>query len=237
MSQFYSSISKYYSKIFPADMKRVNFLLHASRDGHEVLDIACGSGEIAKKMQNHGKNVYAIDLEEDMVELAREKGIKADVMNMLNLQVDKKFDMAYCIGNSISHLETKSDLDDFLFQMPMILKNGGHLILHIINFPKIWDEYAEDGALLYELPIIENEDVRFERRYYREDDKIRFNTILFADDERFENNQLLLNIDPKDLINFLISLGLMVKIYGGFDKTIEFELDKSFSFLLKATKL
>ncbi|NLW52218.1 MAG: class I SAM-dependent methyltransferase [Tissierellia bacterium] len=237
MSQFYSSISKYYGKIFPADMKRVEFLLHASRDGDDVLDIACGSGEIAKKMQDNGKNVYAIDIEDDMVELAREKGIDAHVMDMLELQIKKKFDMVYCIGNSVSHLETKFDLDDFLFQMPMLLKKGGHLVIHIINFLRIWDENAPDGALLYELPVIENEGVRFERRYYREKDKIRFNAILNADGETFEDNQLLLNINPKDLINFLISLGFGVKIYGGFNKAAEFEAKKSFSFILKATRL
>lgn len=236
MSNFYKDISTYYDKIFPANKKIIDFLLHAGRFGKDFLDIACGSGRVAAELKDYGKSIVAIDIEEEMVNKAKEKGLDARLMDMQKLDFDRKFDLIYCIGNSLSHLPSVRDLDDFLLQIPSLLNKGGHLVIQIVNYKNLWNEDAKDGEFLGNLPTIENDQLKFERNYYKAGERIRFNTKLYVDDKVYENNQYLIPLNPADLINYMLGLGFDVKIYGGFDKTIEFEEDKSFHFILKASK-
>ena len=58
---------------------------------------------LQKNLENLGKNVTCIDLEESMVEEARKKGLKVYEKNMLELDFEEKFDVCYCIGTTIAH--------------------------------------------------------------------------------------------------------------------------------------
>ena len=234
MSKFYNSISQHYGKIFPAEENKIDFLLSLAKDKNKLLDVACGSGEIAKALMDKGKQVTAIDFEEKMVELAKDKGLDARKMDMQFMNLNDKYDFIYCIGNSLSHLKTISAIDEFLFQMPKLLNENGSFLIQIVNYHGIWDQDADEGALLGELPTIQRDGIKFERQYFKLDNRIRFHTILTTEDGEIENDQILLPIMADKLIDYIVAMGFDVHIYGGFDLNNEFDKDKSQNFIVEA---
>lgn len=236
MNKFYESISKYYSRIFPSDNKKTDFLLDACGDGMYVLDVACGSGETAKAMMEAGKDVVGIDYEVSMVSEARKNGIRAYSMDMRSIELDEKFDLIYCIGNSISHLKSLDEVDEYLFQMPLLLNHGGCFVIQIINYFGIWDDNAKDGAEIGQLPTIEKDNLTFERKYFRDGDMIRFHTRLTTEDGVLINDQELLPIQPDKLIDYIVAMGFDVELYGSFDRESIFDLENSQNFIIEARR-
>ena len=188
MNKFYKEICKYYEDIFPTNEAQLNFLNNIS-DGKDYLDIGCATGLVEKNLENLGKNVICIDLEESMVEEARKKGLKVYEKNMLELDFEEKFDVCYCIGTTIAHLEDINQICSFI----------------------------KNDLFLGALPTLGTK-VKFTRNYYRENSKIRFNTVLTTENESFENTQLLVPLLVDDVISFINRLGLKYEIYGNFKK-------------------
>lgn len=71
-NQFYTSISKYYSEIFPYQPAQLQFVKSGVGDlkGKKILDIGCATGELAFQLANAGAKVTGIDLNKDLLEQA-----------------------------------------------------------------------------------------------------------------------------------------------------------------------
>ncbi|MDO4778401.1 MAG: class I SAM-dependent methyltransferase [Tissierellia bacterium] len=227
MSKFYKTISNYYEKIFPLNLKMKKFLLNSSR-GKDILDIACGSGLMAKALQDDGKNVIAIDLEQRMVDLTIEKGVIAFNISMTEIDFDCKFDLIYCVGNSLPHLDNIDQVRKFFNLAKKHLKEEGILAVQIINF---YPFLIKEGNYLGNLPTIKN-DVEFIREYHRSGDKIRFHTILKAD-EVLENDEFLLPVTYDIMMEIMKEEGFDFEFFGNFDEE-EFNKEKSISLILRA---
>ena len=199
--------------IFPTNEAQLNFLNNIS-DGKDYLDIGCATGLVAKNLENLGKNVICIDLEQSMVEEARKKGLKVYEKNMLELDFEEKFDVCYCIGTTIAHLEDINQICSFILKTMDLLKENGKLVLSWVNFKPF---ILKNDLFLGALPTLGTK-VKFTRNYYRENSKIRFNTVLTTENEKFENTQLLVPLLVDDLISFVNRLGLKYEIYGNFKK-------------------
>ena len=63
-NEFYTSISKYYSEIFPYQPVQLQFVKSRVGDlhGKNILDIGCATGELAFQLANAGATVTGIDL-------------------------------------------------------------------------------------------------------------------------------------------------------------------------------
>lgn len=133
MNKFYNEICKYYEDIFPKNEAQLNFLNSIS-EGKDYLDIGCATGLVAKNLEELGKNVTCIDLEESMVNEARKKGLKVYEKNMLELDFEEKFDVCYCIGTTIAHLEDINQICSFILKTLELLKEDGKLVLSWVNF-------------------------------------------------------------------------------------------------------
>lgn len=213
MSKFYKEICKYYEDIFPTNEAQLKFLNNIS-DGKDYLDIGCATGLVAKNLENLGKNVICIDLEENMVEESGKKGLKVFQKDMLELDFEEKFDVCYCIGTTIAHLEDINQICSFILKTMELLKENGKLVLSWVNFKPF---ILKNDLFLGALPTLGTK-VKFTRNYYRENSKIRFNTVLTTENESFENTQLLVPLLVDDLISFVNRLGLKYEIYGNFKK-------------------
>lgn len=213
MNKFYKEICKYYEDIFPKNENQINFLNNIS-DGKDYLDIGCATGLVAKNLKDLGKNLTCIDLEETMVAEAKKKGLKVFTKNMLELDFEEKFDVCYCIGTTISHLEDRNEICSFILKTMDLLKENGKLVLSWINFKPF---ILKNDLFLGALPTLGTK-VKFTRNYYRENSKIRFNTVLTTENETFENIQLLVPLLVDDVISFVERLGLKYEIYGNFKK-------------------
>lgn len=223
-NQFYSSISKYYSEIFPYQPAQLQFVKNrvGELNNKNILDIGCATGELAFQLAGNGAKVTGIDLNEDLLNQAKSGKIHPNlhfqIGNMLELVTDfqyGQFDAVLCFGNTLVHLHTPKSINQMLNGVFKVLKPGGQFLLQILNYDYILSEKVS------ELPLIETENIRFIRKYMFEENNplIRFQTELVLKKE----NKSVLNETPLFALQSVELIGLLKN--AGFK---EIELFSSF---------
>jgi glycine/sarcosine N-methyltransferase len=225
---FYRSIAPWYDFIFPTQPEQANFVAKHC-DGLQnkhLLDVGCGTGNLTLQLIDEGAAVVGIDLDDQMLALAREKSagvanVKFKNINMLKLADyfdNESLDVITCFGNTLVHLQSPGEMYSFFTQCKKLLKPHGVLFIQIINYDYILDNGI--GGL----PKIENENIDFERIYeFREQDElINFKTRLTVK----TTNEVIANSVPLfplrvDLLNVLLTdAGFDEQYYfGGFDNS------------------
>lgn len=240
---FYEEISKYYDNIFPTGEEQVKFLLEVlGKPPKSVLDIACGTGGYSLEMARRDYHVTAVDLDAEMINSLSNKALKegqkvnflqADMLNISDIILEK-FNLVFCIGNSIVHLENLLQIKEFLKNSAKLIDNSGSLVLQIINFDRI---ILKD---IKNLPTIEDKNIGlvFERNYNYDKsvNKIYFNTKLSVDGKVFENEIPLYPLLQEDLTEAVAEAGFKkVKLFGDFNGN-DFDKYNSFMLVLWAKK-
>jgi SAM-dependent methyltransferase len=110
-------------------VERSNFLSALQKTGKKtLLEIGAGTGRDGKYFQDQGFEVVCIDLSPVMVELCRQKGLTAYVMDMGNMDFpDNSFDAVYSL-NSLLHL-TKDEFPKVLYRINTVLRVDGMFYL------------------------------------------------------------------------------------------------------------
>lgn len=224
---FYTSISKYYSEIFPYRPMQLKFVANKLGDlkDKEILDIGCATGELAFNIANEGASVIGIDLNEDLLRQAinykKHANLKFQVGNMLDLKNDfreNQFDSVLCFGNTLVHLQTTALIEKMLNGVKSVLKPGGQFLMQILNYDYILNEKVE------ELPLIETENIRFVRNYKFNVNSylIRFQTELYLKKEELSvsNETSLFAIKSSQLIDMLEESGFQnIELYSDFKQS------------------
>lgn len=132
-----------YYEILANDEKRLEregpFLLGnlEKRPGVRVADIACGTGTHALFFAEHGATVTAFDLSGDMIAHAQQRrahpSIDYRVGDMRRLD-GGPWDLAVCLGNSLSLLRTPEDLDATFAAVFRCLSPGGLFVTQTLNY-------------------------------------------------------------------------------------------------------
>ena len=225
-NQFYTSISKYYSEIFPYNPMQLQFVKGGAGElhGKRILDIGCATGELAFQLATQGAQVTGIDLNEDLLNQAKalktHPNLHFQFGNMLNLKTDfitKEFDMVLCFGNTLVHLQTLELMQQMLDGVFAILKRGGQLLLQILNYDYILSEHVSA------LPVIETENIRFSRKYKFEEHNafINFQTelVLKKENEIISNETPLFALKSNDLVRLLKYSGFSnIELFSNFKK-------------------
>ena len=234
---FYEEISKYYDNIFPVGDEQLRFLKEVlGTPSKSVLDIACGTGGYSLELAAQGYDVTAADIDAEMVHQlgikAKREGhsIKFLQANMLDLgsKLSEKFNLVFCIGNSIVHLENMLQIKEFLSSAKKLIENNGSLVIQIINFDRI---ILKD---IKSLPTIEDNNLglTFERNYSydKQSNNIYFKTKLSVDGKIFENEIPLYPLLQEELVEAVNEAGFKkVKLFGDFNGNV---FDKYNSFML-----
>ena len=99
-------------------------------DGHELLDIACGTGGHIPYWLNTYK-VSGIDISPEMLKAANRKypGIEFHRGDMVDFTLDKYFDVLVCLWGSIGFVRTIERLNRAMITFAGHLKPGGILCL------------------------------------------------------------------------------------------------------------
>jgi len=110
---------------------RQQFLSLLRQEGKTVLlEIGAGTGNDSLFFQNNGLDVTCTDLSPDMVNLCREKGLKAYVMDFLSLDFPPgSFDAIYAL-NCLLHVPTR-ELPAVLRKLQDLLRQGGLFFLGV----------------------------------------------------------------------------------------------------------
>ena len=231
MSQFYNQIAEKYDFIFPLSPAHKTFFA-SELHGKTILDVGAATGNLTAYLSSQGYEVTAIDLSEGLIAKAAEKGVTVQQLNMLAIDELPTFDNIVCIGNTLPHLDSKTSVQLFLQKAYTQLTQGGKLVLQLVNFQKYFAQ--QQGDYLGNLPLIENDKVKFERYYYlNEEGKIRFKTIL---DDTIKNEELLQPIFADQLTEWLTQIGFQaINLYGNFKKD-PFDKEKSMALIVTAVK-
>jgi 2-polyprenyl-3-methyl-5-hydroxy-6-metoxy-1,4-benzoquinol methylase len=212
---FYQSISEVYSQIFPLNKQQVKFVNEAIAEftDSDLLDVGCGTGELAIGLASSVDTIVGIDLDQAMLKKARidAKGkahVKFICMNMMDIGKEfgpESFDAVTCFGNTLVHLDTMDQISDFIQLCSDVLKTHGKLLIQIINYDRILDDEIR------ELPTIENDQIHFIRNYsyLKSVHRIDFETILTikADQQEIKNSIRLIPIRLREILNLLESAG------------------------------
>lgn len=81
-----------------------------------VLELACGTGEIAIRMIKDNKEVYATDISKDVLEVTKIKAMHENInlllarIDMTDFKVDRTVDLVLCLCDSINYVLEKDDV-------------------------------------------------------------------------------------------------------------------------------
>ena len=116
-------------------------LLHQEHK-HTLLEIGAGTGRDSQFFQEQGLETVSIDLSPAMVELCRQKGLAAYVMDASDMQFPAaSFDAIYCL-NSLLHL-AKVEFPAVLRKMDILLKPDGVVFIGVYggdDFEGTWEK-------------------------------------------------------------------------------------------------
>ncbi len=177
---FYQEIVTAYDEIFPLNPKQLSCIENVYKNlaGKTMLDAGCGTGSLAIALGRRSATVKAFDLDEDMIERAREKCPQAinvqfkqgDLSRIGELYSNIVFDLIYCLGNTLVHLSGLEEIEHFVSSSRSLLKPEGKLLLQVVNYDRILSGNIDA------LPTIESDHYKFERFY----NEVSSNSIVFA---------------------------------------------------------
>lgn len=224
--QFYSSISKYYPQIFPLNPSQVRFLSNIlPYNGARVLDVGCAAGDLAFALARFGFPIWGIDFDAEMIEMANQAKSEETIfplfeqmdMRKINEHYPKAFfDTIICFGNTVVHLLSDEDINQFLDAVYRSLAPDGNFTLQLLNYNHILLNNIKS------LPLIDNEHITFERNYeFTEASKlIDFNIWLIVKSmgQVIENSVKLNALRQEKLRRLLKAAGFKnIKYFGSFE--------------------
>ncbi len=150
---FYENFAERYDALvnFPDRKKREGKfwqMIFEKNNVKKILDCACRTGRHLIMFRQFGYEASGSDQSPAMIAKARENGRKEGMnlhlsaVNFLALSSNflEKFDAVICMGNSLPHLRTESDLLVALSEMNLVLVDGGLLVLELRNYDKMLAE-------------------------------------------------------------------------------------------------
>jgi glycine/sarcosine N-methyltransferase len=224
MMRIYDLIAENYSAIFPPDENRVRFIKSMCPSGAaRILDVGCATGDFAIDLAKAGYDVIGIDLNSRMIDIAKSKitdlqhKIEFQVMNMLDIDKLGIFNLILCFGNTLPHLQTEPEVNNFFFTANSSLPDSGAFIFQILNYDKI----LSDGKINFK--IIETDSFIFRRNYHFPDNGLISFKIELEDKKTgrvYSDSTDLLPLRQKQLLALLEETGFKTtKVYSDYDMT------------------
>ena len=220
---FYESIAKVYDYIFPKNRKQLEFVESIKKISNEekILDIGCATGNLTELLGEKTGNVVGIDLDKELLKEAKDKHPNLNFENMNMLKINEKFeensfDRVVSFGNTLVHLDSREEVEEFFQKVYKTLKFNGFFIVQIINYNRVIEKNIKN------LPTINNEKVKFVRDYEYDKSigKVNFITELTIKEANLniKNNIKLLALTKVEIQKFLGEIGFRnIEFYGDFE--------------------
>ena len=125
-----------------------NVIKSYNPDTKEIFEFACGTWTIAKELNSKWYQTIGIDINENMVNVAKENIWSHNVVlwDMTSIDLEKDFDVVLCNYNSICHLLDFEDWKKTFNNAAKHLKSGWLFIFDIntiTEFESITDDFAQ----------------------------------------------------------------------------------------------
>lgn len=192
----YGSFAKIYDDLILEDinyeemcMRIMEICKDQNINYNNYLDIACGTGNVTKKIAKNFKESFAIDLSEDMLREAFDKfkkeKIKCKILcqDMTELNLNRKFDLITCVLDSSNYIIEEEKFKKYIEGVKNHLNDDGIFIFDINSYYKlstilgnntytynedevfyVWENNFENELLsMYLTFFVKNEDGLYER--------------------------------------------------------------------------
>lgn len=175
----YTELSYIYDKTIEMDYQKwIRFVVEYFElrgiqiRGKNVLELACGTGNMTIKLREAGFDVTGLDLSSDMLQKASDKALKKRYkimflhQNMSSFDVHKTYDFMFSFCDGYNYLTTEKELKSSFNRVYSHIKDGGYFLFDISTEYKlqnkignqtftrneedisyIWDNYFENGLL------------------------------------------------------------------------------------------
>ena len=145
----YEMLAQYYDELLQDEEALSLWLKYIEKEDFKtVLELASGSGVMACILKNKGYDVTASDISNEMKE-ASKKNFDGEylILNMIDYDLHKKYDLVLCICDSINYLY-EDELDSFFRCAYKHLNENGRLIFDMHNLKRLEEfreQYIEEG--------------------------------------------------------------------------------------------
>lgn len=136
----YENLAPYYDRFmdhinYEGEAESIyRFLFQINKMNGRALDIGAGSGGHLLPLLTMGVKCDGLDYSEGMIDILRGKvkehhcATRLYAADMRDFQTDHRYDVIYCFGETVHHLEAIDDVAAFLRCAATALKDGGYLI-------------------------------------------------------------------------------------------------------------
>lgn len=224
----YKKLAKYYDIFYSKKnyVKEVKFLKKFINSDDEIIDIGCGTGIHASLLEKEIKRVDGLDLNEEMLEIAKTRfNGNLYIQNMLNINIDKKYDVIISMFAVINHLKNTNELESVLLNLKKILKDNGLIILDLHN-PK------ESGS---KIDIVNN---MKRTMTWKIENTIESTEIVYEiDNEVYKDNHVFKIFTIEEIKETCNKTGLeVIDVYENYDITQKGDANsKNLQFIIKKT--
>lgn len=114
-----------------AEKVRLEKIVGLVGTGNKVLDVGCHKGVIGSMLIKKGNEVYGIEINPEVAEIARQRGIKVKIQD-----IESRFDFEdnfFDVVVAAEIIEHVLDTDFFIDEIKRVLKSNGFLILSTPN--------------------------------------------------------------------------------------------------------
>lgn len=131
----YNDLSELYDFVYKRHYNydfQLDLVLENTTDEHTIiLEGACGSGRLTKRLSEHFDSVTAFDINEGMLDIAQQRNLdNTNILkqDMTKLTYNSNFDVYTVLGNALTHLVEDRDFKNFSECGYKALKKDGILI-------------------------------------------------------------------------------------------------------------
>ena len=114
-----------------------------------ILDVGAGSGCHSMALKEMGKDCVAMEISELSVEVMRQRGLDARLMNLYDESFAEKFDTILMLMNGTGIIGTLENMPVFFARMKQLLSDGGSILIDSSDLRYLYEE--EDGSLMIDL--------------------------------------------------------------------------------------
>ncbi|MHA2357371.1 MAG: class I SAM-dependent DNA methyltransferase [Candidatus Heimdallarchaeaceae archaeon] len=110
-----------------------------------ILEIGCGSGNLASRFINQGYDYTGLDISEQMLEISRKLVPEGNFIlgDMRNLNFQEKFECILVTGRTFTHMTTNNDVMKALTSIHQALDENGWLVFDNFNADVIFRNFKE----------------------------------------------------------------------------------------------
>lgn len=131
----------------------------------EVLELGCGTGEIAIRLAKESKKVFASDLSSDMLEIAKQKAIHENVnlmlqrVDMTDFSTSYPVDLILCLCDSLNYILESEKVQQTFKNVYLSLKDNGTFIFDVNSIYKMnnilndYHEFEEDEEFIFQWDV------------------------------------------------------------------------------------